>query len=679
VQKKSEGLYYKVFSFLFLSAIFFFLRLDTFKYVYDSVVIKLIDPDSYYHLRRILYTINNYPKMLNFDNFLSYPLGDYVPWPPLFDFISATLAIILKNINFVLPALDMFYFFLGFSIIYFCLQKEFGFIPAVTTAFFLATTGILRVYSSFGRLDHHALELLIITACYASFCAYYKNKDIFFLLLLTATILAAFFNWPGSVIYFPPMVVFVFYKLYRKDADPQIFKGLFVAFHITAILIAIYLRFTKTTDYPPYSFKFFSGFQRDFCFFISIVFFNIYLAMKTKINRVLIGTTAVVILFVVFHKFIFELFSGFSFVGKTTSVFALIEESASLFFSPFYSRKEELERALSLFSPFFFIFPFIFYRYAKEKGVDLIFIYTAYFLILTFFQLRFGYFFMLGYAVMLGITVAHLLELLKRHVIFFIMAIITLFLFYSNYKDAPKRFENQSLYEALHFLKEKTPMKDEFMLGKTPYGVMASWHLGHYIIELGNRPAVTHNFIGVSKNYDPKAFITALFSKTEQEVVQIMKEKNAKFLFLDDIKSLIFTDWSAISDTPNPYTKSKYELNDNVYQLFLYRLYHFNGVTPPFNQTTKNFRLVFEKGDIKIFELVEGYKIDVQDDVILKAKIATPDKIFFFISEGQSNKNGKTFTIPYTLDSPYPVKALEIYLEKDGEKMPITVTEGMLH
>lgn len=682
MQKQSEDLYYKAFSFLFLSAIFFLLRLDTFKFVYDGVFLKLIDPDSYYHLRRILFTIKNYPAVLNYDSFLSYPFGDYVPWPPLFDFLSATISLIFKNTQFILPALDMVYFFSAFSIIYFCVLKEYGSIPTVIIAFFLSVSGILRVYTSFGRLDHHALELLIITGIYSTFFIYCKKKNLLLLAFFTLAIISAFFNWPGAVIYFPPMVLFVFYKLYKNDIDKQIFKGLFVAFHITAILIAIYLRFTKSQDFPPYSYKFLSGFQRDFCFFVSIVFFNVYLSLKTKINRVLIWATALIILSVAFHKFIFELFTGFSFVGKLQPEFLLIEESSPLFLSKFYTFGEQLKRAYSLFTPFFFLAPIVFYKYLKNRGLDIVFIYVVYFLTLTLFQLRFGYFFMLGYAVMLGVFLHPFVSLFKKSLVYLFIAVISTILFFTYYREAPSRFENKAIYEALHFLNEITPEKKEFEFGKTPYGVLASWHLGHYIIQLGNRPAVAHNFIGVSKNNDVKAFINALFAETEDQVVRIMKEKKAKFLLLEDPKTSLITDWRVINTAPNPYLKNNLELNNKVYNLFLYRLYYFNGITPPFNQTTKYFRLVYDNDGIKIFELVDGFTVNTKGDkgdYILKAKIATPKNSFFYISVGDTNKNGKTFTIPYTLNAPYPVKAVEIYLEKDGKKFPITVTEEALN
>ncbi len=157
-----------------------------------------------------------------------------------------------------------------------------------------------------------------------------------------------------------------------------------------------------------------------------------------------------------------------------------------------------------------------------------------------------------------------------------------------------------------------------------------------------------------------------------------MEQKKARFLFMDNPDSLIITDWAVISNSPNPFIKSKKELNDRAKQLFLYKLYHFNGLVPPFDDTPSRLRLIFEEGEIKIFELVQSATIKGTKNSVLKAKIATPSRTFFYISQGRASKEGKEFVMPYTIDSPYPVKATEIYLEQDGKKMPLNITENMV-
>ena len=51
--------------------------------------------DEFYHMRRILYTVNHFPDTLWFDSYLNYPQGLNITWPPLFDQISAALCLVL--------------------------------------------------------------------------------------------------------------------------------------------------------------------------------------------------------------------------------------------------------------------------------------------------------------------------------------------------------------------------------------------------------------------------------------------------------------------------------------------------------------------------------------------------------------------------------------------------------
>lgn len=679
MQKSSESPFLSIIIFALFSIIYFAFRLDTINHIWGNGFLRLIDPDSYYHLRRIVYCIEHYPQMLNHDAFLSYPEGDYVPWPPLFDFLSASLIKPISGYTKVLPFLDSIYFFFAFISLYFFIYKVDGIKTAIIAAFFYATTNILRYYTAAGRLDHHALELLIIAAIYTTFILYYNKKTVTYLLLFTICVLAAFFNWPGAIIYFPPLIIFVFYKLYKNDIDIRIFKGLFVAFHIAAILIAVYLRLTREADYPPYSYKFFSAFQRDFCFFTSIVFFNIYLSLKKTFSLKIIWSIAVIFLFSLFYKFIFEIFYGFAFVGKTEPILVLVEEVSPLFGSKFYSLGGELKRAASLFTPLFFLLPIVFYRYIKIKGFDIFFIYTSYFCLLLFFQLRFGYFFMLGYAYMLAIFLGEFLKNLKKYHLVGSAIIISTVIFLINIKEGNGRFEKESLYRGLLFLKNNTPEKVLFEKGVTPYGVLSSWHLGHYIIQLGNRPAVAHNFIGVAENNNVKAFIEALFAKDESSVLKIMEEKKARFLLLDNIEDNIITDWSAISKSQNPYVKNNNVLKEKSLELFLYRLYRYNGMVPPFFDTPQHLRLVYHNNDIKIFERVKSFRKIAKEGAILKAKISSPGGEFLYISAGKKENGKVVFNFPYSIDAPYPVKATEIYLEENGKRVSLNITEDMIH
>lgn len=668
------------FYYIIVSLCFFLVRFSTFPYVFIDNFINLIDPDSYYHLRRVLYTLHNFPKMLNFDPFLSYPFGDYSPWPPLYDFISASIVKILgENLN-IIPFLNPFYFFIALSILYFSLVKKEGQTVALTYSFMLSLIGILYLYTSYGRFDHHALELLIITIIYLTFQRYYNLRDIFSLIIFSIFTTLSFLNWPGSLIYFVPIFIFISFEFIKGRLNNGIFKGLFIAFHLAAITITIYLKTTKTGDFPPYSYKFLSAFHRDLCFFISILFITLYFHRVNRINKIALWIINSIILVIMFHNLFYEILKGVMFITKSDALMILVEESSPLFFSKFYSLKEEILRANSLFTLFIFIWPYLIYRYYKKRGTDILFFYSLFFSILTLFQLRFGYFMMMGYALIISINFKEVME--KRQKLFiFLFIILSVITFFKDVKTSSERFIGEDLRNSLFFLRDNTPEKERFKNGETPYGILASWHLGHHIIEVAKRPAVAHNFINVALKNGEREFIKALFSKKEEEVLSILDKNKSRFLLLENPEENIVTDWSVLSKEKNPFLKDDRTLNPTVSTLFIFNLYHFYGLTPPFTNSPKHLRLVYEssskKNNIKIFERVKSAKVIYKGKgkAMLKILVKTPFNSFYYINLGEPVEGGWSFTVPYSIDAPYDVKADFVSLEVDGNKINLNITE----
>ena len=49
--------------------------------------------DAYYHMRRILYSLERFPSVLDFDPYVNFPHGAKAIWPPLFDGALAWLVL----------------------------------------------------------------------------------------------------------------------------------------------------------------------------------------------------------------------------------------------------------------------------------------------------------------------------------------------------------------------------------------------------------------------------------------------------------------------------------------------------------------------------------------------------------------------------------------------------------
>lgn len=679
----------KILIFLILTFILILLRIDTLKHIYKYTSLNLIDPDSYYHLRRILFTINYFPKILTFDPYLSYPYGEFVPWPPFFDFISAMITLPFYNPNKILPFLDVFYFFLTFLLIFFATKKNF--VVATITCFFIAYSGILKIYSSAGRLDHHAFEMFLITGLSIAFIEYYKKEGILNLLLITIILIISFMTWPGAMIYSVPLIIFTLHKNLTGKNPNHINKGLFIAYHVSAIFLALYLKLSNSIDYYPYSFKFLSGFHRDFCFVVSILFFTLYLSDKIlekysdkKYKNLLILVPYLIntiLVVLIFRKFFSEIIAGLMFIGKSDYILKTAEEASPLFFSNIYTLTEELRRNTFLFTPFFFLFPLIIWKFYKNYRVNYLFVYTAFFFLLTCFQLRFGFFFMIGYSIIVGQIFKDQIRKIPPVILIATIIFLSVFSYYTSSKDSERRFTDEEVLETLVFIRNNTPLNKTFEQGNPAYGIIASWEHGHHIIQISNRPAVAHPFISVAPKNGYMDFIKILFAKDEKTIVNIMNTRQSRYLILDNVDSSIKIDWDTINWGQNPYVLGN-NLNSKVLELYSYNLFHFYGLTKEGKSINEQIRIIFESknSNVKLFENVLGCKIILKNKkgYILKAKITNGRKSFFYINLGKFDGNDQVFRLPYSNDKKYPFFATEIYIEKDGQKFTINITEDMV-
>lgn len=130
--------------------------------------------DAFYHMRRVSYTAENFPSVINFDSYLNYPLGYDIGWPPLFDQAIALLALVLGMGNpdtgtielagAVFPvlagALTIVPLYVVSSIVF---DKR----TALVSAAALALLPIHLAVSMAGATDHHVAEVFLATCAYA--------------------------------------------------------------------------------------------------------------------------------------------------------------------------------------------------------------------------------------------------------------------------------------------------------------------------------------------------------------------------------------------------------------------------------------------------------------------------------------------------------------------------------
>ncbi len=145
-----------------------------FSFVNGHVVFAEFDP--YYHMRRIMYTVENFPSVSSFDSYVNYPLGYIVGWPPLFDILGAGLSLIAGlghpsdfTIELTSALLPVALGVLSIVPLYFIVKDAIGKNAALIVSLVMAILPGSVFRTIFGFTDHHALEVFLLLLTYLLF------------------------------------------------------------------------------------------------------------------------------------------------------------------------------------------------------------------------------------------------------------------------------------------------------------------------------------------------------------------------------------------------------------------------------------------------------------------------------------------------------------------------------
>ena len=172
--------------------------------------------DAYYHMRRIAYSLANFPTVLEFDRYINFPDGARPIWSPTFDWSIAALFFPLRG-SLTTEALERLVVWipplLGGAtvvILYHLARKQFGGGVAALAGLFLALLSGHFWYSQIGFIDHHAAVSFVVTLLLAAGMEFFRRAtdqpeglrpglggSIRMGLLFAATLLV----WPGTLLH----------------------------------------------------------------------------------------------------------------------------------------------------------------------------------------------------------------------------------------------------------------------------------------------------------------------------------------------------------------------------------------------------------------------------------------------------------------------------------------------
>jgi len=123
--------------------------------------------DESYHLRRIWYSVVNFPASLDFDPYVNFPDGGYIHWPPAFDWLLAAVAWLVVGAEdqraveavavWIPPILGA-----ACAVATAVLGSYlFGSVGGATAGVLVALLPAHWVFSHIGRVDHHVAVALL--------------------------------------------------------------------------------------------------------------------------------------------------------------------------------------------------------------------------------------------------------------------------------------------------------------------------------------------------------------------------------------------------------------------------------------------------------------------------------------------------------------------------------------
>ena len=134
--------------------------------------VPLFGTDAYYHLRRVLFTLENPPASLTFDRYINFPHGGQPIWPPVFDWLLAWIAWPIHGggdpgsaarVELWLAWLPPILGATTVVLLYFLARRLFDPATALVSAGILSLLSGHYWYSQIGFVDHHAAVALLST------------------------------------------------------------------------------------------------------------------------------------------------------------------------------------------------------------------------------------------------------------------------------------------------------------------------------------------------------------------------------------------------------------------------------------------------------------------------------------------------------------------------------------
>ena len=675
-------------------------RTVTWPAVLTTEGIRLVGPDAHYHLRRIVWTVENFPNVLTRDLYVSFPNGGEPIWTPFFEQAIAWVAWLtvgpgdvtgVERLAVWVPPL------LGSATVaatFLVGQRFFGRRVGLIAALFACLLPSPVHYSQIGLVDHHAAVALIVTGLLAAQLAFVSPRQpgLRTPIILGTAIGACLLVWPGTLLQVGLaqglMVLLVFsaadaQTAARRAGDAAVAHG--VAFLLVAPF-AIGRTWATWGDMSPVVL---SGFQPIWLGLPAIGFGVCAIAWRSADGRTGRSRRAALLVLAVAGPLLGSLalpamrggiLDAVAWFFRGESFQAVVAESLPLFSD---GRSFTLARAHGALTPLFYLLPVMLWALVAAKtrtsSYRIVALWCAVMFGATIAQQRFAN----SMAVPWALTIACSVDLALRAIpararatrwmlaLASVLAGIVLLAplviphvrawataeraFKGERVHAPERVSgHQALVTAARWLADHSPPTEGWLSEGPPpsYGVLTAWGDGHVMRYVAQRPTIQDNFgddVGADRFEAAERYFA---SRDERRALEVAADLRIRYVLVREAGS---------GHAPEPYQPRS----------MLVRLHRLRGSagslrrdgTSVFAPALTRHRLIYESpahgeepGRFKLYEIVRGAHIEglTLPGAVVEGRLALADangQPLEYRVYGRADSQGR-----YELQLPYPTE-----------------------
>jgi len=687
-------------------------RALTWPSVFTPGGLRLVDPDAYYHLRRIQWSVAGFPDVLTRDPYVAFPRGGEPIWTPLFDLAIAGAARLagaagdpaaVERLAVWVPPL------LGATTVaatFLVARRVFGRRAGIVAAAVLCVLPAHVHYSQIGFVDHHVAVALGATLLLAALFGWVARPQAWLPAVLVGCAAAACLGvWPGAILHVGlAQAVLLAGVLASPDAQTAARRaaGVAIAHGVAFLWLAPFAAGRSWEVWGDMSPLVLSGFQPLWLGLPVLGFGACAFAWQGDVLARSRGARATAVAIALGLPALLAcaapavrtgLVDSATWLLRTESFQAVVSESLPLFSD---GRELTVRRAHRALSPLLWALPLLLVALAaahrrRAEHRTLAF-WTAALFAASLAQYRFSNSFSVAWALALGCgldlgwralagrpkavrvgaavaaaaaAVPLLLPILDDHARAWGTARRA---FAGERVHAPEIVtHHESLVAAATWLRDHSPPTSGWSAAGTApeYGVLGAWGDGHVVRYVARRPVVQDNFgddVGSANFADAERYFAA---PDEDEALGIATRLGVRYVLVREAGS---------GHAPRPYATRSMHV----------RLHRLRGTSgnletadhpdaPRFAPALSHHRLVYESprqgdedGRYKLYEIVAGARVEgaAEPGALVEARLSLAgpgDRRLDYRSYARASHEGR-----YELTLPYPSEPFEGQLSAGG-------------